>query len=47
MAYPITIGKYDENYDVWIGKNAILLPGVTIGNRGIITTGVVVTKSFD
>ena len=39
----ITIG----NYDVWIGGKAILLPGVTIGNRGIIATGVVVTKSFD
>ena len=43
MAYPITIG----NYDVWIGENAILLPGVTIGICGIIATGAVVTTLFE
>ncbi|TRX55704.1 sugar O-acetyltransferase [Thalassomonas sp. M1454] len=38
-ALPITIGN-----DVWIGGNAIILPGVTIGNRSIIGAGSVVTK---
>lgn len=30
--------------DVWIGANAIILPGVTIGNGAIIGAGAVVTK---
>jgi len=30
--------------DVWIGKNAIVLPGVTIHNGAIIGAGAVVTK---
>ena len=36
---PITIGK-----DCWIGANATILPGVTIGDRSIIGAGAVVTK---
>lgn len=38
-ALPITIGN-----DVWIGGNAIILPGVSIGDRSIIGAGSVVTK---
>jgi acetyltransferase-like isoleucine patch superfamily enzyme len=38
---PIIIGD-----DVWIGANAILLPGVEIGNNCIVGAGAVVTKSF-
>src|SRR5690606_36153360 len=30
--------------DVWIGKNAIVLPGVTIHNGAIVAAGGVVTK---
>jgi len=30
--------------DVWIGANAIILPGVTIGNGAIIGAGAIVTK---
>ncbi|CZF80177.1 Maltose O-acetyltransferase [Grimontia celer] len=33
--------------NVWIGANAIILPGVNIGNNCIIGAGSVVTKSFD
>jgi acetyltransferase-like isoleucine patch superfamily enzyme len=36
---PITIGK-----DVWIGANATVVPGVTIGDGAIIAAGAVVTK---
>lgn len=32
--------------DVWIGANAVILPGVNIGNGCIIASGSVVTKSF-
>jgi acetyltransferase-like isoleucine patch superfamily enzyme len=30
--------------DVWIGANAVVLPGVTIGNHCVIAAGAVVTK---
>ena len=37
----ICIGK-----KCWIGMNAILLPGVTLGDHTIVGAGAVVTKSF-
>ncbi len=37
---PIVIGK-----NVWIGANATVVPGVTIGNGAIIAAGTVVTKN--
>lgn len=37
---PVTIGR-----DVWIGANAIILPGVTIGEGAVIAAGSVVTKN--
>ena len=30
--------------DVWIGMNALIMPGVTIGDGAIVATGAVVTK---
>jgi acetyltransferase-like isoleucine patch superfamily enzyme len=36
---PIVIGK-----NVWIGANATVLPGVTIGDNSIVAAGAVVTK---
>ena len=39
QARPVTIGE-----DVWIGGGAIILPGVTIGDRAIVGAGSVVTK---
>ena len=41
LASPITIGN-----NVWIGGNAIVLPGVTIGDNSIIGAGSVVTKDI-
>ncbi len=38
---PIRIGKYG-----WIGMNAVILPGVELGNHCIVAAGAVVTKSF-
>ena len=36
---PIIIGD-----DVWIGANAVILPGVTIGKHCVVAAGAVVTK---
>jgi maltose O-acetyltransferase len=41
LASPITIG-----HNVWIGGNAIVLPGVTIGDNSVIGAGSVVTKDI-
>ena len=38
---PITIG-----HNVWIGGNAVINPGVTLGNNVVVASGSVVTKSF-
>ena len=35
---PVTIGD-----DVWIGANAVILPGVTIGRHSVVAAGAVVT----
>ena len=37
---PVTIGK-----NVWIGRNRLIFPGVSIGNNSVIGSGSVVTKS--
>lgn len=37
---PVTIGS-----DVWIGANAIILTGVSIGDGAVVAAGAVVTKS--
>ena len=39
IALPVTIGE-----NVWVGGNAIIMPGVTIGDRAIIGAGSVVTR---
>lgn len=39
IAKPVKIGR-----DVWIGGNAVILPGVTIGNNVVVAAGAVVTK---
>lgn len=36
---PVVIGD-----DVWIGANAVVLPGVTIGRHAVVAAGAVVTK---
>jgi carbonic anhydrase/acetyltransferase-like protein (isoleucine patch superfamily) len=41
-APPIEIGT-----DCWIGANAVILPGVTLGDGVIVGAGAVVTRSFD
>ena len=30
--------------DVWIGANAVVLPGVTIGKHSVVAAGAIVTK---
>ena len=41
FAKPITIGD-----EVWIGGNAIICPGISIGNRAVIGAGAVVTRDI-
>jgi len=36
---PVTLGD-----DIWVGANAVILPGVTIGNHAVVAAGAVVTK---
>lgn len=36
---PVTIGN-----DVWIGANAVILPGVNIGSHSVVAAGAVVTS---
>jgi maltose O-acetyltransferase len=38
---PVTIGK-----DCWIGGNATIFPGVTIGDNVVVAAGAVVTKGL-
>ena len=38
---PVTIGD-----DIWIGANAVVLPGVTIGAHSVVAAGAVVTKDI-
>ena len=38
----VTIGN-----DVWIGANAVILPGVTVGDHAVVGAGAVVTKDVD
>jgi acetyltransferase-like isoleucine patch superfamily enzyme len=36
---PVIIGN-----DIWIGVNAVILPGVSIGDHSVVAAGAVVTK---
>lgn len=37
----VTIGD-----DVWLGRNVVVMPGVTIGNGAIVAAGAIVTKDI-
>ena len=43
---PVTIGNHVKTIedDIWIGANAVILPGVTIGHHSVVAAGAVVTK---
>ena len=41
FSLPVHIGN-----DVWIGSNAVILPGITIGDNSVIGAGSVVTHDI-
>lgn len=41
-AHPVTVGN-----DVWVGHNAVIMPGVSVGNGAVIGTSAVVTKDVE
>lgn len=42
FARPVTIG-----HDVWVGANAVVLQGVTLGTGSVVAAGAVVTKDVE
>jgi acetyltransferase-like isoleucine patch superfamily enzyme len=52
VGHPIELPRWNENTtapvhigdDVWIGVNAVVLPGVTVGNGAVVAAGAVVTE---
>jgi len=42
----ITTKQVTINDDVWIGANAVILPGVSIGRHVVVAAGAVVTKDI-
>ena len=42
----VSTQKVEIGDDVWIGANAVVLPGVVIGNHCVIAAGAVVTKDI-
>jgi len=41
----LAYGRIDIGKDVWIGANAIILPGVTVGDGAVVASGSLVTKN--
>lgn len=41
ISFPVTIKE-----NVWIGSNAVILPGITIGKNSVIGAGSIVTKDI-
>lgn len=41
LCYPVTVGEY-----TWIGRGAIIMPGVTIGKGCVIGANTVITKDI-
>lgn len=44
---PVSKGNVTIGNDVWIGKNAIIMSGVTIGDSAVIGAGSIVTKDVE
>jgi len=40
-----TFGRVDIGRDVWIGANAVILAGITVGDGAVVGAGAIVTRS--
>ena len=45
--HPIGKANMKIGNDVWIGRDAIILPGVSIGDGAVVGAGAIVTKNVD
>ena len=45
--HPMGKGNMEIGNDVWIGQNAIILPGVNVGDGAVIAAGAIVVKNVD
>jgi acetyltransferase-like isoleucine patch superfamily enzyme len=43
-SYPTRIGPVRLGVNVWVGRLATILPGVTVGDHAVIAAGSIVTK---
>ncbi len=42
--FPMTAGHLDIRDDCWVGVNAVIYPGVTVGPQSVVAPGAVVTR---
>ena len=42
----VSTNQINISDDVWIGANAVVLPGVSIGSHAVVAAGAVVTKDI-
>lgn len=45
--YPRIIGEINIRDDAWLGVNAIIMPGITVGKMSVVGSGSVVTSDVE
>jgi acetyltransferase-like isoleucine patch superfamily enzyme len=44
QSYSLTVGNFHIKRNAWIGANATIMQGVTIGENAVVAAGAIVTK---